>query len=223
MAPEDFDRAQLLEGARIEREHTDDPRVALKIAADHLAENPNYYRKRSDSSRRPLRSFLDDHAAEIELAQAERLGVDVERVRRSVVLRNQASDAISRDPRRKKPVSYFSDQAGLVREIRTEGQRVVVRQFLDEHGLVERVQTLPIEQEVNYVRQEWDAVASAVTAEQLAKFVAHPEGRDTRTMSLILRRIAERRPDLAQVIETYLARLPAERRRRPTKPKPTGR
>lgn len=34
---------QLMIGIKIEKEHTSDPRVALQIALDHLAEHPNYY------------------------------------------------------------------------------------------------------------------------------------------------------------------------------------
>jgi len=34
---------QLIQGIQVEMEHTDDPRLALKIALDHLAEDPLYY------------------------------------------------------------------------------------------------------------------------------------------------------------------------------------
>jgi hypothetical protein len=39
----DFDQDQLAKGAKVEMEHTDDPALAKEIAADHLAEFPNYY------------------------------------------------------------------------------------------------------------------------------------------------------------------------------------
>ncbi|MFA5392771.1 MAG: DUF5661 family protein, partial [Candidatus Paceibacterota bacterium] len=39
----DFDQDQLAKGAKVEMEHTDDPSLAKEIAADHLAEFPNYY------------------------------------------------------------------------------------------------------------------------------------------------------------------------------------
>ena len=39
----DVDPEELKVGTKIEYEHTDDPKVAEKIALDHLAEHPNYY------------------------------------------------------------------------------------------------------------------------------------------------------------------------------------
>lgn len=44
MDPEEFDSLALADGMLVEMEHTDDPRFALEIAADHLRENPDYYR-----------------------------------------------------------------------------------------------------------------------------------------------------------------------------------
>lgn len=41
----DFDLDSLKDGARIEMEHTDDAKIALRIAMDHLSENPEYYNK----------------------------------------------------------------------------------------------------------------------------------------------------------------------------------
>jgi hypothetical protein len=41
----DFDSDDLAQGAKVEAEHTDDPRVAREIAKDHLAEDKDYYRK----------------------------------------------------------------------------------------------------------------------------------------------------------------------------------
>jgi len=38
-----FDPEQLKIGVKIEREHTEDPDIALQIAKDHLAEIPDYY------------------------------------------------------------------------------------------------------------------------------------------------------------------------------------
>lgn len=40
---QDFDRATLLRGLKVELEHTDDPAIALEIALDHLSESPTYY------------------------------------------------------------------------------------------------------------------------------------------------------------------------------------
>jgi len=36
---------QLRQGIEVEKEHTDDPAIAEKIARDHLAEDPEYYTK----------------------------------------------------------------------------------------------------------------------------------------------------------------------------------
>jgi hypothetical protein len=41
----DFDPEQLAKGTKIEKEHTNDPRKAKEIAADHLVEDPAYYDK----------------------------------------------------------------------------------------------------------------------------------------------------------------------------------
>jgi len=40
-----IDREQLAVGTKVEMEHTNDPHVAEEIAADHLTEDPEYYRK----------------------------------------------------------------------------------------------------------------------------------------------------------------------------------
>lgn len=40
-----FDAEQLAIGIRIETEHTDDVEIAKDIAKDHLAEDPDYYKK----------------------------------------------------------------------------------------------------------------------------------------------------------------------------------
>lgn len=45
MQPESFNRIQLKKGMKHELEHTNDPEVALEIAMDHLAEDPDYYKK----------------------------------------------------------------------------------------------------------------------------------------------------------------------------------
>lgn len=41
--PSDFDPVQIAKGVVVEMEHTDDPRVALEIAMDHLTEDGRYY------------------------------------------------------------------------------------------------------------------------------------------------------------------------------------
>ena len=45
MKPGDFDKKQLAVGTKHEREHTTDKGLAREIAMDHLAEDPNYYKK----------------------------------------------------------------------------------------------------------------------------------------------------------------------------------
>jgi len=39
----DYDAKELAIGIKIEKEHTDDPEIAKKIAKDHIAEKKNYY------------------------------------------------------------------------------------------------------------------------------------------------------------------------------------
>jgi hypothetical protein len=48
MKPSDFDTAALKEGTRHEMEHTNDSSKAREIAMDHLAEDPDYYKKLKD-------------------------------------------------------------------------------------------------------------------------------------------------------------------------------
>ena len=40
-----YDRKELKKGIEVEKEHTDNPKIALKIALDHLDEDPKYYTK----------------------------------------------------------------------------------------------------------------------------------------------------------------------------------
>ncbi len=44
-SPTDFDTANLKTGQQIETEHTNDPKLALEIAMDHLTEDSQYYLK----------------------------------------------------------------------------------------------------------------------------------------------------------------------------------
>lgn len=53
MKPMDFDHEQLMKGVKVEMEHTNDPKLALEIAMDHLAEDPKYYDKLE---------FIEQHA-----------------------------------------------------------------------------------------------------------------------------------------------------------------
>jgi len=41
----DFPRDKVLQGAKVELEHAKLPKLAIRIAMDHLAEDPNYYSK----------------------------------------------------------------------------------------------------------------------------------------------------------------------------------
>jgi hypothetical protein len=43
MTVDKFPPEKLLKGMQVEMEHTNDPRIALEIAIDHLTENVNYY------------------------------------------------------------------------------------------------------------------------------------------------------------------------------------
>jgi uncharacterized membrane protein YgcG len=43
--PSEFDREQLAMGLIVEMEHTDDPKIALEIAMDHLVEHSDYYER----------------------------------------------------------------------------------------------------------------------------------------------------------------------------------
>ena len=45
MKPSQFDPRELARGTKVELEHTSDPKVAQRIAMDHLAEDPRYYQK----------------------------------------------------------------------------------------------------------------------------------------------------------------------------------
>jgi len=38
-------KAQIKKGAQVEKEHTDDHKEAVRIAMDHLVEDPKYYAK----------------------------------------------------------------------------------------------------------------------------------------------------------------------------------
>ena len=42
-SPLEFDADQVIKGLEVEREHTDDPLVAIEIVLDHLSENNSYY------------------------------------------------------------------------------------------------------------------------------------------------------------------------------------
>ena len=47
-SPMEFDNKEILKGIEVEMEHTNDPKIAVEIAMDHLKENPNYYTELED-------------------------------------------------------------------------------------------------------------------------------------------------------------------------------
>ena len=47
-SPLEFDPEQILLGIEVEKEHTNDPLVAIEIAMDHLSEDPEYYTRKDD-------------------------------------------------------------------------------------------------------------------------------------------------------------------------------
>ena len=44
-SPKDFDKKALAQGIKVEMEHTNDVKIAMEIAMDHLTEDKNYYKK----------------------------------------------------------------------------------------------------------------------------------------------------------------------------------
>lgn len=48
LKPNDVDQEQLAKGIKIEMEHTNDPKLAMEIALDHLKEDPEYYSNHPD-------------------------------------------------------------------------------------------------------------------------------------------------------------------------------
>lgn len=50
-----FNSYQLKKGTKVEMEHTNNPKIAEKIAIDHLKENPNYYKDLNLRSSEPER------------------------------------------------------------------------------------------------------------------------------------------------------------------------
>jgi len=49
-------KEQLRMGIKVEMEHTNDPKIALEIAMDHMTESPEYYTKLAD-----MESSFDKH------------------------------------------------------------------------------------------------------------------------------------------------------------------
>jgi hypothetical protein len=64
--PHSFINEQLIKGIRVEKEHTDNPEVARKIALDHLYENPFYY-EYLDKMEEELKTLdIDKHFQELQ-------------------------------------------------------------------------------------------------------------------------------------------------------------
>jgi cytidyltransferase-like protein len=59
--PSSIDPEQLKMGMEVEKEHTDDPMVARKIAIDHLKEDPKYYTKLATLKLEQQEDPLQDH------------------------------------------------------------------------------------------------------------------------------------------------------------------
>jgi len=55
-----IDREELKKGIEVEKEHTDDLRIAMKIALDHLAEDPKYYTKLATLGLEEMKLFSKD-------------------------------------------------------------------------------------------------------------------------------------------------------------------
>ncbi len=60
-----IDKAELMKGIEVEKEHTNDPRIALKIALDHLAEDPKYYTKLATLGLEEMKLFSKEWWSEI--------------------------------------------------------------------------------------------------------------------------------------------------------------
>lgn len=64
--PHSFINEQLIKGIRVEKEHTDNPEIARKIALDHLEENPFYY-EYLDKMEEELKTLdIDRHFQELQ-------------------------------------------------------------------------------------------------------------------------------------------------------------
>jgi hypothetical protein len=55
----DFDPKSILEGMKVEKEHSDDPRMQKEIAEDHLAEDPDYYKKLKIAEGASMKELFD--------------------------------------------------------------------------------------------------------------------------------------------------------------------
>lgn len=69
-----FDPRELRRGMAVEREHTSDPAMQARIAADHLVEDPKYYRKLA-TIHRELGQFGPDDDEDCALTSQRTRGV----------------------------------------------------------------------------------------------------------------------------------------------------
>jgi len=66
-----YDPEELKKGIEVEKEHTDDPKIAMKIALDHLKEDPKYYTKLATLGLEERLSFKVDNFDEKEVDAIE--------------------------------------------------------------------------------------------------------------------------------------------------------
>jgi len=55
--PDDFDKKQVNQGIKVEKEHTDDEHLAEEISLDHLSEDPLYYEKLKTMEKRFAKKY----------------------------------------------------------------------------------------------------------------------------------------------------------------------
>ena len=96
---ENIDREELKKGIKVEKEHTDNPKIAMKIALDHLAEDPKYYTKLATLG---LEEYLDQEDVEDldNLADKELNPIDVD------LSGNHFFDRLN-DPRNRPEIDYL--------------------------------------------------------------------------------------------------------------------
>lgn len=63
--PSDFDASAIKQGIKVEMEHTDNKSIAREISMDHLAEDPNYYKKLKEVEKKDMLEITPDGKQEI--------------------------------------------------------------------------------------------------------------------------------------------------------------
>ncbi len=69
--PDEYDSAELGKGIQVEMEHTNDPKVALEIAMDHLQEIPDYYTRLDQMEKEAGVEDDEEGAKETELPEKQ--------------------------------------------------------------------------------------------------------------------------------------------------------